>query len=246
MSQNKDAKKPEIIQYELQKGFEWTTQHLQVVLVVSFLFIAGGGGYTLWSYLETSKESAWQEKYYLAEKAYNDKKQETPEILAKKKESTTPDLPKNYDEVIKAFEAIVKEAPKTKAAQMAALNLTDLYSSVDQSIATMNQIEAYLKPGEILSSLIHNKLAGLYVDKNECEKAIKSWQAIVDDSKVSFMHDDAKLNQALCYEKLGKKDQAVSIYEILQKTKSDQAVGKTAAKYLKLLKINAANHVTGS
>lgn len=44
-------KNPDAFQAELQKGFQWTTQHSQLVMIIVGAFLLVGGGFAAKSYV---------------------------------------------------------------------------------------------------------------------------------------------------------------------------------------------------
>lgn len=218
-----------------QDKFELTEAKIKGALGLVALVIAIVGIYSVVTYMSSKEEAKWQESFYLAEKTYNEKK----EAL-----KTPTDMKTDFGGTLESFNKIIDAAPKSNAAKMSALYVSDIslsYKNIDIALDTLKKVEPHLKKGEILSALVANKTAALYAEKAEYQKAIDIWQGLITDRQVQFLHDDAKLSQGLCYEKLGKMDQAVLLYNTVQQNKSNPSASKTATKYLKLLKMNGAN-----
>ena len=152
-----DARTPDQVTQSLRKGFAWTTTHSKIVLGAIIAFVTIGLGASIASYLSEKKEISQQEKYFLLERAYTDKKasfeeaERAAQAASQDKKAPTPDaskkatgdLTKDYGTVVTDFENFVNENPKTQAAQMAALNLTDLYGEYknpDAALAILQKV----------------------------------------------------------------------------------------------------------
>lgn len=244
----------------LREGFVWTTSHSKVVLSAILVFVVFGAGASIYSYFNTKKETSLQEKYYLIEKEYTEKKRgfeevtraETMAAQSKDKKNlpaidlskkASGDLQKDLGGVVTGFKALVSEAPKTVAAQMAALNLAEIFSNYklsEDAIASLTQVEKSLSGKDAMSALILQKLGNLYADKGDCKTALEKWESIVSHKALTFAHDEAKLGMGLCYESLNDLAKAEQMYGEVSAKKdaetSNFAAAKDAERYLRILK----------
>ncbi|UYL08164.1 hypothetical protein B9G69_014020 [Bdellovibrio sp. SKB1291214] len=260
--QSKDLKKPDQVTQTLREGFVWTTTHSKIVITAIFAFIVIGAGASLMGYLNTKKETETQGKYAVAEKAYTEKKRgfdeaARAEVLAStagKDKKNVPafdpskkasgDVQKDYGTVIAGFEAVIADAPKTTAAQMAALNLSDIYityKKFDDAVAALNKVEAGLNKSDLTSGLVWMQMGNVLADKGDCKSAIDKWTVITGSKAFAYAHDEAKLRQGLCYEALNDSAKAEQLYtEVANNTaeaqNADVATSREASKYLRLLK----------
>lgn len=255
-----DLKSPDQVTQTLRQGFVWTTAHSKIVITAIAAFIVIGVGFSIFSYMSEKKEVAQQEKYFLLEKAYTDKKRGFEEVAraemiqaqTKDKKAApafdaskkaTGDLDKDYGAIVKDFEAFITEAPKTKAAQMAALNLADLYMSYkkhDEAIATLAKVEAGLSKGDVLTALVLMQSGNAHANKGDCQGAVAKWQTLTGNKSLAFSHDEAKLRMGLCYETMNDLAKAEELYTEISKKEdlnsTDFAASKEAEKYLRLLR----------
>ncbi len=58
----------------LRQGFVWTTGHSKLVIGLIAIFVVIGAGASIMGYFSEKKEISQQEKYFLLEKAYSEKK----------------------------------------------------------------------------------------------------------------------------------------------------------------------------
>jgi hypothetical protein len=255
-----ELKNPDQMTQTLRKGFAWTTNHSKMVVVAVVVFLVVGIGASIMQMVNEKKETAVQEKYFSAEKAYTDKKRSFDEAAraelmasqAKDKKNIPPvdaskkatgDLQKDYGSVITNFEALISEAPSSKAAQMSALNLSDIYLQYkknDEALATLQKVESGLSKKDMLTALAWMQMGNAVANKGDCKGAVEKWQKISDTKALAFAHDEAKLRMGLCYESLNDLAKAEQLYTEVAKKEdvntSDFVASKEAEKYLRLLK----------
>ena len=251
---------PDQVTEKLREGFVWTTGHSKLVVSAIAVFIIVGLGVSLTGYFSEKKETGIQEKYFGLEKSYSETKagfeqaerSETAAALAKdKKASAAPagkkasgDMTKDYGSVITGFEALINEAPQTKGAQMAALNVSDIYMTYkkyDEALNALNRVEKGLSHSGLLTALVLEQMATVYADKSDCKTAISKLEEIVKMKALAFAHDEAKLRMGLCYEALSDSNQAEKMYTEVSRqgdpaNGGDSAAAHEADKYLRLLK----------
>lgn len=255
-----DVKSPDQVTQTLREGFVWTTAHSKLVIGAFLAFIVVGVGYSLAGYFMNKKEVAQQEKYYLLEKSYTEKKRgfdeaARAELMASQNpdKSKVPafdpskkasgDITKDYGSILTSFEAFINESAGTKAGQMAALNLSDIFASYkkyDEALSALQKVEKGLDKDDMLSALVWMQMGNILTNKNDCKGALEKWQAITSKKTLAFAHDEAKLRMGLCYESLNEVDKAEALYtEVAKKedaSTTDFAASKEAEKYLRLLK----------
>lgn len=255
-----DVKSPDQVTQTLRQGFVWTTAHSKMVISAFAAFVVVGVGISLASYFSEKKEVAQQEKYFSLEKAYTDKKRgfeeaaraemmaaqakdkkTTPEVDASKK--ATGDVNKDYGTVISGFESFINEAGSTKAAQMAALNLSDIYLNYkmnDEALATLQKVEKNLDQSDVLTALVWMQLGNVFANKNDCKSALEKWGKLANTKALAFAHDEAKLRMGMCYESMNDLAKAEAVYTEIGKkedqSSTDFAASREAQKYLRILK----------
>lgn len=252
-----DARTPDQVTQTLRKGFAWTTMHSNIVIIAVIAFVVLGLGLSLAGYLSEKKEVAQQEKYFLLERAYTDKKDafaETSraELLAaqdKKAPAVDPakkpsgDITKDYGTVVTDLESFVDAGPKTQAAQMAALNLTDLYmkyKTPDSALAVLQKVEPGLDKKEVLSALVHIQWGNVLAQKGDCAGAIPHWERVTSVKAFAYAHDEARLRMGFCYQSMNDLAKAEQVYTEITKADGsanrDFAASREAEKYLRLIK----------
>lgn len=244
----------------LRQGFVWTTSHSKMVIGAVVAFIVIGAGASLVSYFSEKKEVALQEKYFLLEKSYTEKKRDFEEAAraeitaaqTKDKKAAAAfdptkkasgDLTKDYGTIVTNLESFIAEAPNSKAAQMAALNLSEIYltyKKFDEAFATLQKVEKGLDKNDMLTALVGMQMGNVLANKNDCKGAIEKWQSLTGNKSLAFAHDEIKLRMGLCFESINDLAKAEEIYnEVAKKSDpstTDFAAAREAQKYLRVLK----------
>lgn len=244
----KDLKSPDKFQQELQKGFQWTTQHSKLVGLGLLAFFVVGAGISAKSYLDGRAESEIQAQYFQAEKKLIDKKtafqagkdqtldpkKKTPETPAGEK--ATGDFDKDYGSVAADLTKIIDQAPKSKAAKMAALNLSEVqveYQKLPEALTTLKKVST--SSHDLLSGLVQMQLGTVQADSNDCNSAVTTWSQVISNSDAKALHSAAKLKSGLCYETLKDLGKAEKFYTEAKNEDKDSATARAADKYLRLL-----------
>lgn len=248
---SKELKSPDKLQQELQKGFQWTTQHSKLVGLLLIGFLVVGAGLSAKSYLDEKKEAELQSKYYQAEKKLVEKKnafqaaQAQADAPKPKKGEKAPepagvkasgDFDKDYGPVATELNKIIEEAPKSKAAKMAALNLSDVqaeYGKNEDALNTLKKVSAGSK--DLLLGLVHTQMGTIQANMNDCQSALGTWDQVLSNAKAISMHSSVKLKQGLCYESMQDFTKAERLYTEAKAEQGDSPTAKAAEKYLRLL-----------
>ncbi len=153
----------------------------------------------------------------------------------------TGDLTKDYGAILTGLKDIIAAAPSSKGAKMAALNISEIqakYKNIDQALESLNKVDSQDK--DLLSAMIKVQLGTILADKQDCAAAIKSWDQVLANKSAEFIHSAVKLKKGLCYEVLNDTKLAGELYaQVKEESKGegkDSALGKSAEKYLRLLK----------
>jgi len=85
------------------------------------------------------------------------------------------------------------------------------------------------------------QLGTLQADDNKCKEAVATWEKIINNSSVKFLHGEIRLKQALCYENLNETTKAEQLYSQVKEEEKESPVGQSANKYLKLLQAKKVN-----
>lgn len=275
-----ELKNPDVVLANLKQGFEWSASHSKAVITFLVIFAILGGGWSLYSVVRQQTEDKLQEKFYLADKKYNElrtkfeeaqkpkvddkakadpkdknPKKKTPEVAVKP--SQNPDA--DFAEPIKEMRVLIEASPASKAALMAALSLSEIYTTANKPEEALKVLDLVIqgkKVNGLLGAFATKAKGNIQADLGRCPEAIQTWQKLnSSDESLSFLNAEIKLKMGLCYEKSNQEAQAEMIYkELIDKVKNpgqqpgakaistaDQMASKEAEKYLRLMKIKKEN-----
>lgn len=254
-SDKKKYAQNDLLTAELKKGFEWTTTHSKIVGFIVGALILVGGGWTLVTMMNESKEKELQAQYFDLENQTNKKRAafeagrnpippnpEQPTAVAPQK--ATGDLTKDYGDLVNQLSVFAKEHPGSVAGSMAALNLASLQSEYKQNEQAIETLKLVKPQKGFLGALVQMELATQLANAGQCPEATKIWSALSTQDSANFLKGEAKLKMGLCAESQGDLTQAQSLYKEVETEFKESAAGRSAAQYLRLLSAKTAAAVT--
>ncbi|UCD71936.1 MAG: tetratricopeptide repeat protein [Syntrophobacterales bacterium] len=123
---------------------------------------------------------------------------------------------KDYQEALDEFERVRGEYPHTDAGQLAQLQLGQGFLESKRYDKAVEIYRTFLdgNPGESLYRLIAlQNLGYAYEGQGDYQSALDSFQGLVELGE-SFLQPWGYLSVGRCYEKLGKREEALNIYRI--------------------------------
>lgn len=246
------AKKQDPVARVLETTLTFAEKNAKVLFIILVLIVIAGIGYGINDNLTMKKEATFQERYAQAEKEQLEKERNFEEAdrapLAPEKDkkpepkiSATGDLEKDFGSSVKIYNEVIREAPQTKAARMAAIKLSDLYLKYKKPDDAMNSLKE-------VAARMHNDLTGYLVtfqkanvqsQIGQCSEAVSTWETLVRNKHAAFLHKEAQVRMGLCYETM--KDFAKAELMYIEASKKDErddfGPAKDAEKYLRLLKL---------
>lgn len=193
----------------------------------------------------TQKEMAAQESYFAIEKKLMDLKAKKNPTPGPAGQTAKPEVV-DFTQVKKDLEKVMADHPGSIAAQMAALHFAGLLveeKNFDLALSTLQKVET--KKDGLVNTLVQQQIGQLQADKGNCKDAISAWQRILDRKEAAFIHDDLKIQQALCYSKENDLKKAEEILtNLANKGSADMTANpasKEAEKYLRLLMFKKAS-----
>ena len=251
------VRNPDAFQQNLTDSLEWVGKNSKLVVGVLVAAVLVGGGVAIVRYRQAHVQIELQEKYSLIERVILEKKQAfedakrgpAPGQDAKAPEAPkalpTGDIGKDYGQSVGDLETLVHEAPWSTAAQMAALQVAELrreYNQGDAALKILNDANPQNDFWNLPTALVVSAKANLMADQGDCKGAVGLWEKLARSSNASYLHDEAKLRMALCYESMNDTAKAEQLYGELAKTgkDGDHETAKDAERYLRLLKMKKA------
>ncbi|OFZ31986.1 MAG: hypothetical protein A2622_12185 [Bdellovibrionales bacterium RIFCSPHIGHO2_01_FULL_40_29] len=226
----------------------------KLILGVFGVILLVGAGIMIRTVMATTKEQKAQEKFFMIEKKYTDykeKKNAPPPDLKNTKAApaTTPEaLALELTEVKGQLEKFVTENPVSKATQMAALYFSEILKeekNKELALSTLQKVQT--QDTGLVNTLVQQQIGQLLADSNKCQDAIDIWQKIVARKEASFLHNEVKIQQALCYQQLNNSQKAEELLTNIANQKPDGQINSTttkdAAKYLRLLQMKKVSGI---
>jgi predicted negative regulator of RcsB-dependent stress response len=124
------------------------------------------------------------------------------------------------DKKWKQREEIIKDYPGTQAAQSARVSAGHLYYQKKDFTQAVSSYQSALKNGKFppaFKILIMSNLANALEQKGDLEQAVKTFSEITQMDG-NFLKEDALLNLARVYQKMGKKAEAKTTYRTFLNT----------------------------
>lgn len=143
------------------------------------------------------------------------------------------DILKDYGTELEGFKKLVQAEPKTKAAAMAVLEMSDLYlkyKNPQEATQVLAQAKEQQKPDHLLGALVYHSYAQLLADQNRCADAIPVWDALLGKGGLKFMVEPAQYGQAVCYATMGQFEKAELLLKgLVAEKKTSGAPGEAPA-----------------
>jgi tetratricopeptide (TPR) repeat protein len=122
--------------------------------------------------------------------------------------------PKEYKETLAKLDEVSKEFPQTSSGKVALLYEGNLHLKLGEFEEAVKAYQTFLKSSgeeKLYRQLALEGLAYAFEGKKDYEKAIESYHEIVAMGE-SFQSREAHFNLGRCYEKMGKKKEALENY----------------------------------
>jgi predicted negative regulator of RcsB-dependent stress response len=244
-----DLKKPDVFVSSVSKTWMGIEKYRMLFFTLAVLLLAGGAGFSVYSWKLNKNEAEAQGQYFLAKKTLEEIQKtfevDKEAVMAAEKKNEKPPMPKqksgnleqDFGPAVQKLEGVVQSHPKTKAAVMAGLELSALfqdYKQADRALAVMENLEKTTAPKEIVHGFVLLHKGNALQMKGDCQAAINSWDKIVAEKSLQLLHGEALLREGLCQEKLGDKNKSQEIYKRLSQDFADTEAGKAAKRYLRL------------
>jgi predicted negative regulator of RcsB-dependent stress response len=251
-SPKKEAKRKDPVTAELQKGFEWTQNHSKALGAAVLLILVAGATWTGMSSYSVRQEKKLQSEFSVLDFAVVKQKEvfergkNPPPAPKKAEDGTTPvplpsakatgDLAKDFGKPVGDLESFLAKNPNSSAGAMAALRLSGLYSEYSKPEDSLKALEKVKYDKGILGSLVKMELGTQLANNGKCPEAEKIWSQLAGSSKDTFLKGEVRLKQGLCAESRGELAQAEQFYRESIDLGAETETGKSAQKYLRLLK----------
>jgi len=207
----KKLKEPDEFISTTARMISWTMENLKLILIGIIIGALVVVSLVFWRIRARNREIEALNSFY-----------RVSEILMSAEDTSS----KGYQEAIDEFERIQREYPHTDAFQLAQLQLGQGLLNLKQYEKAVETYRKFLdnEPREGLYRLLAlQNLGYAYEGQGDYQRALDSFQSLVAKGE-SFLQPWGYLNIARCYEKLGKREEALNNYRIFLEKFPDSAM----------------------
>jgi tetratricopeptide (TPR) repeat protein len=204
----KKLKQPDEFLSLTEKAYLFIGQHIKKIAIGAVLVLVLFLSFFLYRMWDQKKEDEANQRFVLALEAFQ-------VVSSPYREGS----PAEYKKVLEAFDEVIKNYSRTSSGRFSLIYKGGIHLRLGEFDEAINAYEGFLKNGgkEKLYQLFAFEGLGYgYEGKKDYEKAVKAYQEII---KLGEKYDWAgvHLNIARCYEKMGKKDEALENYKAFLK-----------------------------
>ncbi|MFB3884993.1 MAG: YfgM family protein [Thermodesulfobacteriota bacterium] len=204
----KKLKEPDEFVSFTEQAFLFITRHgrrivsggIVLLIILSAVFL-----YLRWE--KKSEEEAYR-KFSLAESLYQ-------MVSSPYREGS----PSDYKSVLDKFDEVVKKFPKTSYGKLSLLYQGNIHLRLGEFEEAIGSYQAFLQKAgreKLYRTFAMEGLGYSYEGKKEYERAVQSYEKVLGEGE-TFQLGDAYLSMGRCYEKLGKKKEALENYKAFLK-----------------------------
>ncbi|MFK8137319.1 MAG: tetratricopeptide repeat protein [Bdellovibrionales bacterium] len=203
--------------------------YLLGLIVIGLLGLASVTGYEAY---KESNELAAQTDYFQIEK----KVTKAQENIAKEK-AEDKDFEKTFGPLLSELESFAKEESGSKASVRAMLKASEIYVNVkqfDKALESLRWAEVSASE-DILYKLFNMNFASRLMDNEKYAEAIGRLETYSFENSFESLYSMAQFKKAISLEKLGKTEEAKTIYKRLSSDFPDTETGRKAKYFLRLM-----------
>ncbi len=238
------AKSPDTFISVSDKVLTLVERNSRAVFGAVVLLALLGVGYVGYGYIQSSREATAVNAIYQAESALKKVREPvgddtTPPTLGADKSS---DYPTKFAPLVANIETKIKEHSSTKAALVAALNLS--YFLVEQ-----NQFEAALRvldlpkvqpsSSDLMAGFWSMHRGVVYLENKQLDKAIESYNKVTTSQALKSFHSEALLKLGYSYELKGDLAKAEESYQKVAKDFPNTEAAQSAEQYMRVLRLKS-------
>lgn len=246
-----DSKEWDILDFTSQ-ATKIIEKNFKAILIVFVVAVIGGSAYVLKKKADAANEMEAFNKLYGITKIYQSKKADFEEAKAQdskkkkqdKKESTpekvlvkpSGDMTSDYGEVVSQLEGFISSEKGTNASGEAALVLSEIYEEYKQPEKAAAAISTALTSWDdkgLLYQVLNVRAGDMWAANNNCEKAVEYWKKIANND--NFVSQQAQLKLGVCFQELGKLDEAKTWLNKVNSKTPDSTEGFNAKRYLRYI-----------
>lgn len=227
-------------------------KHTKTIGAVLGVIVVSAAVWTGMTSYKLKAQKSLQSQYSLIEYQFNKQKElfergrNPPPAPQKNEDGTIPaplpsakasgNIDQDYGKVVNDLNSFLEKNPQSPAGAMAGLRLAGIYSEYQKSQEAAAVLEKVKYDKALLGALVKVELGTQKANLGQCAEADKIWKTVNTNGTDSFLKPEISLKQGLCAESAGEMAKAEQLYREATETGADTEAGRTAQKYLRLLK----------
>jgi tetratricopeptide (TPR) repeat protein len=145
--------------------------------------------------------------------------------------------PADYKTVLEKFGEVAAKFPKTSSGKISLLYQGNIHLRLGEFEEAIESYQTFLQKAgkeKIYRTFALEGLGYSYEGKKEYEKALQSYEKVLGEGE-PFQQGDAHLNMGRCYEKLGKKKEALENYKAFLKVSQRSMMTNAVLRKISIL-----------
>lgn len=217
----KKLKQPDEFISLSERAFLFVSLHLKKILVAGALISVVVISFLLFKMWEGKKEESAVQKFNLAFQAYQT-------VNSPYREGT----PEEYKKAIEKIDEVVKAFPGTSSGKIALLYKGNLHlriGELDEAIKSYQTFLEKIGKERLYRLLALEGLGYAYEGKKDYEKAAKAYEEMISLGE-NYYWTGTHFNLARCYEKLGKKSEALENYNAFLRVSAKSSLANSVLR----------------
>jgi len=237
-----DVRVPDAFHVAADKSMDFVAKNAKVFLAAFLVLLIGGVGYAAYGFLESRKERMAIEGLYPAEaelkkaQGGNDSELPIPPVV------NAADYDKKYATAVSKYQAQIQSFSDTKAAAVAAMNLSSFLRQQKRYEEAMKVLEIpRFRPSnqDLMAGFWHMHRGIVFLENKAHDQALEAYQNVLKDNALKLFHSEALLKLGFCYEQKGETAKAQESYERIEREFPNTDAAQAAQQYLRILQLKS-------
>ncbi|MGE3973803.1 MAG: tol-pal system YbgF family protein [Bdellovibrionales bacterium] len=232
-----EVKKPDAFLTLANEFIRIITKYRGPVMAGIAVVLLGSVAIGVYIFYQESVEQKAQDALFAARKKLR------PELSAPLGQQPTITAKTLNEDSIQQLDSVMNQYPKSRAAIVAAIELSQAYLEENKSteaVGAIKKVTPSLNSRDVLYGMYQYQLGKALSSAGQCPEALAPLNALANSSgAATIFKSGALLQTGLCYEAMKQPEKAIEVYERITKEYTEGASSESAKKYLRLLKRNS-------
>lgn len=219
-----------------------------IIASVLIVILIGGLGYVGFESFQNWRENKAALALYPLNRQFADKnleiekrKVEANKAPADKKAAAIKapvkvDFQAEYGKLSEEMRNAIRANASSQAAMVSAVDLAKVMLDQNQPQMAIDLLKPLTTTSNsVMQALLRSQLGAAYSYVGQYPEAVAQYEAITKNKELSYMHPEAYIKQAVCYEKMGQADKARGILQKVSLDYPQTQAAQTARLYARVL-----------